>query len=178
MPAISNRNHPPDNAHFCCYLHKHGYVYVEWRYEGSYRRIKAHILVWEHFRGPLPAGYVVHHIDGDRLNNDIENLQAMTASEHAILHCELRGHKTLAERKTYRVRYRTENRDVLRAKGRQYYAANKERRRDYQKARYKHIQEGDPETYAATLIHNRDYLRTWRERRKTRINPVLIRESH
>jgi len=34
----------------------------------------------------IPEGYVVHHIDGDPWNNNIDNLQMMTRAEHTILH--------------------------------------------------------------------------------------------
>lgn len=35
---------------------------------------------------PLEPGEIVHHIDGDRRNNDPSNLQVMTQSEHARIH--------------------------------------------------------------------------------------------
>ena len=35
---------------------------------------------------PLPKGYEVHHIDMNKLNNDINNLAVLTKSEHAKLH--------------------------------------------------------------------------------------------
>lgn len=38
----------------------------------------------------IPEGYVVHHIDGDRHNNDIDNLALMTNSAHSKLHQQLR----------------------------------------------------------------------------------------
>jgi hypothetical protein len=34
----------------------------------------------------LPRGWVVHHIDKDKLNNDLVNLALMTSSAHARLH--------------------------------------------------------------------------------------------
>ena len=35
---------------------------------------------------PLQEGEIVHHIDGDKRNNDPSNLMVMTQSEHARLH--------------------------------------------------------------------------------------------
>jgi len=35
---------------------------------------------------PLAPGEIVHHKDGDKWNNDLDNLEVMTQSEHARLH--------------------------------------------------------------------------------------------
>ena len=35
---------------------------------------------------PLTRRETVHHIDGDKLNNDVSNLQLMTYREHTLLH--------------------------------------------------------------------------------------------
>ena len=43
-------------------------------------------LLWEQAHGPIPDGHVIHHINGDRSDNRIENLRCMTASEHASFH--------------------------------------------------------------------------------------------
>lgn len=45
-----------------------------------------HRIVWEKYYGKIPKGYVIHHIDGNKLNNKIENLQLMLLSEHAKMH--------------------------------------------------------------------------------------------
>lgn len=41
-----------------------------------------HRDVWEHHNGPIPDGYHVHHVDGNTLNNDIENLECVTPKQH------------------------------------------------------------------------------------------------
>ena len=38
-------------------------------------------LVWEAFRGPVPEGKIVTHINGQRYNNDLRNLELTTYSE-------------------------------------------------------------------------------------------------
>ena len=43
-------------------------------------------VVWEQHNGPLPRGYVIHHKDRNPLNDDLENLQAMTRAEHIEEH--------------------------------------------------------------------------------------------
>jgi len=49
--------------------------------------VREHILVMaEHLGRPLERGEVVHHIDGNKTNNDIQNLQLMTVTEHNACH--------------------------------------------------------------------------------------------
>ena len=51
--------------------------------------VREHILVMENVIGRhLTKNEVVHHIDGNRQNNDISNLQLMTRSEHTRLHMD------------------------------------------------------------------------------------------
>lgn len=45
-----------------------------------------HRYVWMKERGLIPPKYHVHHIDGDKSNNKIENLTLLHASEHTRLH--------------------------------------------------------------------------------------------
>jgi hypothetical protein len=42
--------------------------------------------VWEQVNGPIPPGMGIHHRDGDKLNDTIENLQLVTKSEHLSIH--------------------------------------------------------------------------------------------
>ncbi len=41
-----------------------------------------HRYVWEKERGIIPDGWDIHHIDGDRGNNDIDNLECLPKAEH------------------------------------------------------------------------------------------------
>jgi HNH endonuclease len=51
------------------------------------KRIAEHRATMEdHLGHPLSRGEIVHHIDGDPLNNNIENLMVMTRADHLILH--------------------------------------------------------------------------------------------
>lgn len=43
-------------------------------------------LMEQHLGKPIPEGFVVHHIDGDKLNNDITNLVLVTPQVHGRIH--------------------------------------------------------------------------------------------
>ena len=45
-----------------------------------------HREVWARANGPIPPGHVIHHKDGDSLNNQPENLGLMLSSEHTRHH--------------------------------------------------------------------------------------------
>jgi hypothetical protein len=45
-----------------------------------------HNLVWESYYGKIPPGMHIHHIDFNKTNNNIENLQCVTPLEHKRLH--------------------------------------------------------------------------------------------
>lgn len=45
-----------------------------------------HRYVWQKHNGDIPAGMHVHHIDGDKSNNSIGNLELLTASDHSTHH--------------------------------------------------------------------------------------------
>ena len=47
---------------------------------------RLHRVVWEYHNGEIPEGYDIHHIDGDRSNNDAENLQMLPAHDHYAEH--------------------------------------------------------------------------------------------
>lgn len=49
-------------------------------------QIREHRFVWEKHHGPIPKGWVVHHKNHNRLDNRIENLEAMPRGQHQTLH--------------------------------------------------------------------------------------------
>lgn len=53
-------------------------------YSGYWRRMLTtlHRAVWEKEHGPIPDGREIHHIDGNPLNNTLENLECLTPAEH------------------------------------------------------------------------------------------------
>ena len=54
-------------------------------------RESLHRDVWEFHNGPLESSHDVHHIDHDKTNNDITNLEAMPKDEHTRRHHAERG---------------------------------------------------------------------------------------
>lgn len=50
------------------------------------RTVSEHRHVWEQANGPIPDGYVIHHINGNALDNRLENLAMLTSAEHTRLH--------------------------------------------------------------------------------------------
>lgn len=47
---------------------------------------RIHQAIWAFYYGEIPEGYQIHHIDENKNNNAIKNLQCVTASEHAQIH--------------------------------------------------------------------------------------------
>lgn len=43
-----------------------------------------HRLVWKVFRGDIPKGYQIDHIDGDKKNNKLSNLRLVTPSQNQL----------------------------------------------------------------------------------------------
>ena len=68
-----------DNLKFT--INKNGY------YECTTKdRLMLHNYNWEKINGKIPKGYEIHHIDLNKLNNNIENLKLVTPSEHTKIH--------------------------------------------------------------------------------------------
>ena len=58
--------------------------------------VMEHIVIWEEAHKMLvPDGYVIHHINENKLDNSISNLQLMKFGEHTAYH----NHKRYIERK-------------------------------------------------------------------------------
>ena len=45
--------------------------------------------IYEKAHGAIPQGMHIHHMDGNRLNNNIANLQCVTPDEHVALHMQM-----------------------------------------------------------------------------------------
>jgi len=51
---------------------------------------REHRLIWEEAHGPIPAGFQIHHINHDRADNRLENLECVDTVTHKRLHV---GHR-------------------------------------------------------------------------------------
>lgn len=58
-------------------------------YKHQKLNIYLHRYVWEFYHGTIPKGYEIHHIDFDKSNNDISNLQCLERHEHKKLHADM-----------------------------------------------------------------------------------------
>lgn len=47
---------------------------------------RLHVVVWEYFNGKVPEKFHVHHKDEDKSNNDISNLELISAHDHMSMH--------------------------------------------------------------------------------------------
>lgn len=52
-----------------------------------------HIYLAETFIRPLAPGEVIHHKDGNPLNNELSNLEALTRADHVRIHKPVTGYK-------------------------------------------------------------------------------------
>lgn len=57
--------------------------YVEIRVLGEDKYCPEHRLVWEKAHGEIPEGWIVHHLNGVKDDNKLENLQAMPRKQHS-----------------------------------------------------------------------------------------------
>lgn len=64
------------------HINKNGYkqIYVHGKI------ILEHRYIWIKKIGKIPKGYTVHHVNGNKIDNRIENLRLITNSEHGKLH--------------------------------------------------------------------------------------------
>ena len=65
---------------------------------------RLHRAVWEFHNGEIPSGFAVHHIDGDRANNQIDNLALMPMADHAAHHMDDPGRRELSKEAIKRAR--------------------------------------------------------------------------
>ena len=55
-----------------------------------------HQYIWEKTNGPIPRGMAVHHRDGDKANNVLENYELLTGSARSLHHWQADREEMLA----------------------------------------------------------------------------------
>lgn len=63
---------------------KKGYIRRYFVEHDGYRM--EHDVVWESVNGPIPEGHDIHHVNGVKTDNRLENLELLTKLEHKRLH--------------------------------------------------------------------------------------------
>lgn len=58
------------------------YITIHATINGTKKRYYAHRIIWELHNGTIPVGACIDHIDGDGLNNKIDNLRAVSLSKN------------------------------------------------------------------------------------------------
>jgi hypothetical protein len=72
---------------------KQGYPRVTLSKNGKMKQVFVHRLVAKAFIGDIPEGYTVNHIDGNKTNNNLSNLEIVTYSENNLHACYTLGSK-------------------------------------------------------------------------------------
>lgn len=71
-----------------------GYLHVQLSDKGKKRTITLHRLIYLNFIGEIPQGLEVNHIDGNKENNHISNLELVTRKENmrkAVLNGQIKS---------------------------------------------------------------------------------------
>lgn len=61
-----------------------GYLQVGLSKDGRRKYLRVHRVVWEAFNGPIPAGMHINHINENKTDNRLKNLNLMTPKENNI----------------------------------------------------------------------------------------------
>lgn len=67
-------------------------------------RTRAHQWIWFNHHGKQPKGYHLHHKNGDKSDNRIDNLELISASRHSSIHMQCPERKKFAAENCNRIR--------------------------------------------------------------------------
>lgn len=67
------------------FVHHTGYECLTVHHGGGPRSVRSHRFIWECFNGIIEDdSLVINHIDGNKRNNSLHNLELVTSSENAV----------------------------------------------------------------------------------------------
>jgi len=69
--------------------HHTGYIVYTIRQHGKMKQVRSHRFIWECHKGNIPDGKVINHLDGDKTNNQLENLEVVSQRRNATHAFEL-----------------------------------------------------------------------------------------
>lgn len=74
------------DGYICSNVNKNGWYLTVNLYDSLNRRktFRIHVLVAKAFIGDIPKGYHVHHKDGNKQNNDVNNLEIVNPLTHRM----------------------------------------------------------------------------------------------
>ena len=84
----------------CAENEHHGYAWCSSNTVAGRWAAPIHKLVWETFNGKIPEGLEIDHMDNNRKNNNIDNLQLVTRGENNRLRF-VRGYIAEGNKKKY-----------------------------------------------------------------------------
>lgn len=87
-PAIYFKKKKYSLTGFPLLTEDYGYYCIFAKFKGTkgLHKIPLHRLAYVAFYGSVPAGFHIHHIDGNKHNNAAANLVAVTEEEHCKIH--------------------------------------------------------------------------------------------
>lgn len=90
----------------------HGYCVLRLFKHGKFKTCSMHVLVASHFIGERPAGHEINHIDGNRSNNRLSNLEYVTVSQNRYHALDVLGGRERVARGSQRWNARLTEADV------------------------------------------------------------------
>src|SRR3989344_5447698 len=84
LPQFSGENHPFWKGGF--HIDIYGYKVLQSIHTNGKKILEHRKIMAEYLGRELRSEEIIHHINGDKLDNRIENLQIVTRSEHINMH--------------------------------------------------------------------------------------------
>lgn len=94
-----------------CWVAPNGYANINLSKQGNIKIRSIHTLVLEAFVGPRPENCVANHKDGNKLNNNIDNLEWITQSEN-VNHAKNVLNKTWGQKGELNSQAKLSNKDI------------------------------------------------------------------